>query len=641
MSSENSKKQDPWSSLLSELGVEDSQQKGEPVQVNTSEQPREFPRPVPEEPVVSAPGSPSENSSPGKTARFGSGIIPEPGPAPGSGRSKSGSSRKGSKMSFFDRLASINLFGAGSPERIDKSAGVPGDPAILSNPISAESLEPKKLEKVQKENQTGNSDEEKISKARNQPAPPPGTKDPWMNLASQLGVQIEEKRKEEERKAVVAGSSEIGFSEREPEGSSRFESAPSSREIGIAVKVSEISTPEKAPEEEIPDIESLVSFRHLPSRKKDPKTFPTVSPPATPSRDPERSRDVPPERRSRGSATPRGSAVQSERDTRSQSLEDSKRENGRSGRSRNENRGSEEPDSSSRNRRTRDRRPGKSLEITPVYDERMELEDLDLVAPNPRESDLPIYTLEGIEEEDLPIVPKKSRHKRGSSRKTKESFSAYDSAEEDFDGEMEAEYEVLVPPAPREYGPSRDVFADLLPYGEEEEDERRKSRSRQKPHSERERGKPARGSRTRESADSRTREDIPVDSNIFEEEEIFDPREEFSQRKPARSSRSERPERSGGQRRPSAPVEDFDDERTADSSRHRGSKGSGSATSRRTRSPEFDPAEERDEQEELEMIQLHKSIPSWEDAVLPIIESNVAKHATRRDSGGRNRGRRS
>jgi hypothetical protein len=39
--------------------------------------------------------------------------------------------------------------------------------------------------------------------------------------------------------------------------------------------------------------------------------------------------------------------------------------------------------------------------------------------------------------------------------------------------------------------------------------------------------------------------------------------------------------------------------------------------------------DEQSRQEEQELMQLHRNIPGWDDAILPIVENNIARHTNR------------
>ncbi len=261
--------------------------------------------------------------------------------------------------------------------------------------------------------------------------------------------------------------------------------------------------------------------------------------------------------------------------------------------------------------------------MTPVYDEHLELDDLDLVAPQASDDVVPSFHLGDIEEDEMPIVSsKRSRHRRSRSRRD-EPRPAYAEEEnlEDYSGDH-AERETE-----REYGPPRDVFADLFP-GDEPASQSREKESRPAP---REKERLTRGSKTRDRNYERSFESR---SEVVEERDELSWETDFEEQ-PKRESRSTE------SRRDRETIRDEEDgayEPTVSRKPGRDRKSRGPAG--RSRTVEADPFEERDEQEEQEMMQLHKSIPSWDDAVLPIVEQNIVRHGTRKpDSGGRPRGR--
>ncbi len=604
---------DSWSSLLSELGVEDPIQSKPvvaPVVETTSEQP------VSAEPEITPePQSPPPSS--GKASKFGSGILPETPSLMGS--PKQGSPKKSQKMSFFDRLASISLFGAGgSPEKINPAAIV-ADTAEPSS-IAAE-IEPQKLKKVE-ENPTERKKPEQTSAV--------GAVDPWSKIATQLGV--------------------------------RAEMAPTQRAPEKAPEKPRQPAPQDPPAEleELPDIESMTSFRDLPSKKKrEPVVVQTKQSEVGPR--PASASSVETSRPSRRDDAPRG-----RRDSRSDVRSEPKEE-------RNAEPKTEKSDwHSPPNKRGRryaeaDREERRSdreeLEMTPVYDEALELEDLDLVAPVQQEK-VPSYSLDGIDDDDeMPVLPKKrARTKHPRSRR----YLDVDQESESTDSADSADdFEVLSPPTERDYGPSRDVFADLFP--EDEGQERKKTESYEAATSSRrpdreenrgDRGKLSRGSRSRggsgEAAPPQSTSRAGIEPKPVDDDELFahfskkptptqggrgqktaprekesyqDSRSRDSRSQDSRSERS-RPTSQSSSRSTSGYEEDagFEEERTYVKPAGRGSRRSGPA---KTRSETPEPREERDEQEEQELIQLHRNIPGWDDAILPIVESNIARHANR------------
>ena len=258
--------------------------------------------------------------------------------------------------------------------------------------------------------------------------------------------------------------------------------------------------------------------------------------------------------------------------------------------------------------------------MTPVYGEQIDLEDLDLVAPIQEEA-VPSFSLGEMEEEDAPVVSKrKSRQRRGRFQREEEvehvSSRSFVEMEEESDDD---DYPVLTPPPEREYGPPRDVFADLFP----EDGEKRSPQPQSKPDSRRsESGQLTRGSKFRgERAEST--------------EDESDPFAHFNQ-KAGRGSRTNPP------RLPETAKETEvarDEEETPCPKRERGSRGRSAVA--RTRNVEMEADDEQSRNEEQEMMQLHRNIPGWDDAILPIVESNIAKHTNRPNHGNHgNQGKR-
>jgi len=535
---QKSSKQDSWSSLLSELGVEDPIQK------------TEIAEPEAAVPVVDAPIPTETVEPPGKVGKFGSGILPEIPSLSGSTKPK-----KPEKMSFFDRLASISLFGTGASEKIDTKVIAPTSPETSS--LAEELLEPKRLPKV----------EETPKKPKEENRPQIGAVDPWSKIATQLGVRAEAARSEpqaeqqaEEPQAVSEPQSEV---------------------------------------DEIPDIESLVSFRDLRPKKKKAEDVQAPPPPEPEPKKSYETADSPP--RDRGeSRRPR------------EERKPDKYASDKRGRRR------EKPDWNAPKEEL------ETLEITPVYGEPMELDDLDLVAPARKEK-VPSFSLDRYEDEEASDQPKrKSRNQRSRSRKHEETSRrperTYAEPKDEFEGDFEDDYEILTPPPEREYGPPRDVFADLIP------EDAAPGEAPVRPAFES--GQRTRGSRTRGSS---FREESPVEAETAEES---DPFAHFN-KKPGRGSRVDQPRR--GDRRPEPIVEersrDIPDEEAP--SRRREAKGR-----RKVRTENDEPMDEQSLQEEQEMVQLHRNIPGWEDAIAPIIESNIARHANRPNSGGGRKGSR-
>jgi len=567
---QKSPKQDSWSSLLSELGVEDPAQKvmtPEP----TSEQ-ESIPEPETANPMVAAATQAvaSEPVPSSKAGRFGMGIMPEIPSFPGTAKPGApGKPKKPEKMSFFDRLASISLFGTGASEKIDTKVITPTVPE--TSPLAEEILEPKKLQKV----------EETPRKPKDENRPQIGAVDPWSKIATQLGV----------RAKVVETEATTPPEPLEP----RVTAPPLSES-----------------EDEIPDIESMTSFRDLPSKKK--KVESVVTPVPEPKKTFEDT-DSSPRDRSTENRRPR-----EERKPDKYASDKRGRQHEKPG------------------RKKYDDFPREELEATPIYDEPMELDNLDLVAPSRKER-VPSFSLDGIDDEEVSDLPKKKfRNRRTRSRKYEETHhrpdQAYADSPEEFEGDFEEEYEVLTPPPEREYGPSRDVFADLFPEGGPPNET--------VPQPGFESGPRTRGSKYRNTV---FQEASPTEAETIEDS---DPFAHFSKRTD-RGSRADQPQR--GSRRPDKRTEDvavaeaersrkgsISDEETSysqpdSSSRQRGAKGRG-----RVRLENEEPIDEQNQSEEQEMVQLHRNIPGWEDAILPIIESNIARHASR--SGGNRKGSR-
>ena len=534
-------KQDSWSSLLSELGVDDPTQ-----QVEVSE-------PSPEQ------YSASEPLSPGKAGKFGSGIVPERPPLPGA-------PKKPGKMSFFDRLASISLFGAGAPEKIDPKVITPTNPEMSG--LAEEISKPKKLPKVEKT--------PKEPKKENRPQI--GAVDPWSKIATQLGVQAANTEPEQPQQEYPEEQEE-----------------------------QEETRPVAEPVDEIPDIELMTSFRDLPSKKT------KIAPPA-------------PVARSSAEQVERAESVSEPVQSRA-SLDFPRKDRQNRRPSREERRSDQSDKYTSSNQYTanpRGQRREKPKWSEYEYKEipERDVDDVDLVnspLPNDRVND---------ERTVLPGKPSRNPRSRSpkyekTDRRPRRDYTG--SQEEDFvetfEENLADDYEVLTPPPEREYGPPRDVFADLFPgeagSGEKPEESRsvvRRSGS--------ESGHLTRGSKTRGTS--------------FQEEssaefvEETDPFAHFN-KKAGRGSHTERSRRVEKAAESDDNVS-FEEDMDSSSPRRRGARGRSAFPKGRA------VAEEPMDEQEREMIQLHRNIPGWEDAILPIIESNIAKHANR-SGGGRKGGR--
>ena len=543
---QKSSKQDSWSSLLSELGVEDPAQQTRASEVAQEQE-------LTSEPEVTVTST-EITELPGKIGKFGSGIMPEIPSLSGNTKPK-----KPEKMSFFDRLASINLFGTGASEKIDPKVITSTVPETSS--LAKEILEPKRLQKV----------EETPKEPKEESRPQIGAVDPWSKIATQLGVRVEitklepqvEQRKEEPQ-TVLEPESEV---------------------------------------DEIPDIESMVSFRDLRPKKKKAEDVVLSEPKETYETADSFPRDRSESRKPREECKPDRPAI------------DKRGERSRKP-SINEYTSKYTPREELR----------KDLKDTPIYDEPMELDDLDLVAPSRKER-VSSFSLDGIEGEEIPVLPKrKSRNQQSRSRKHEEtsrrSDRVYTEPKDEFGGDFEEDYDVLTPSPEREYGPPRDVFADLIP-----EDLTPDVVLSQSSFESRQR---TRGSRARAVS---FREEPPVEPETAEDS---DPFAHFKKR-PSRGSRVDQPRR--GNRRTEAVVEEKRggdvplDEETSDFQSDSSSRRPRVRGRRETRTENEEPIDEQNRQEEQEMAQLHRNIPGWEDTIVPIVESNIARHANRSNSG--------
>lgn len=605
MTSQNPKK-DTWSSLLNDLEVEPTTDSVDTSAGTVQSQPQQ---------PQAASHEKTETTS-GKSAKFGSGILPDGSPS--SANPKSAISKRTSKMSFFDRLSSINLFGAGSPEKVDRSAAVPTETFVrttnVSEQVTAESLEPKPLEKTPSQPKTKRP-------PKTADAPPPPTSDPWSKLASQLDVKAKTQDKQE--KAA-----------REPQ---REKFAEKSFD---APKKAEPTTTSASNEEEIPDIESLVSFRHLPSKKKSaPAPAPKVQEPA-PSRSPRTAAEERPRTPSR-EESPRNDRSRSER---------GRSERGRSERDRNERpqrekydrepEFTEESRSPSKRKRGRKYESREELDTAPVYNEPIDLDDFELDddIPKPSRSEEPSYSFDSVEEEDdFSTSPRKRGRSRRGSRKERDDYppreepEVIDDVSDDFD-------EVYAPVPERQYGPTRDVFADILPEDDGEDDieevaPRRPSRS--------ESPRLTRGSRSAASAPERrpARDTFrPAASDTdFDDEPEEQPRERTSRgrerdrgrEKPL--TRGSRADRGESKRRSFGEIENTFEESSPRPSRQR---------PQAAREVEEHEETAQDSGERIDLSHLYRDLPSWDDAILPIVRENTARHGNRRSDPGRSRGRR-
>ena len=540
------KKSDSWSSLLSDLGIAEP----EPVVETEVESTDDSQTENHVEPAEAESAAAAVQSDTRKVGKFGEGILPASPHAKPTQMSSQASSlgKKPTKLSFFDRLASISLFGAGATEKVDRSSKIP--PSFES---PNEATQSKKLEKVEHQKKT-----------ESKPVEPRKTNDPWTNIATQIGVKGQTSAPKQEDPAPVAKT---------------------------------------VVEDEIPDIESLVSFRDLPKRMKDTPQKPVAEPLSAepqPTVSKERysgdsKRNNRENRDGRGSneSRKRGGERYSEPSERDNGATSSQSSRGRAARFVPEATPSiEELNSTRRSSGKKGQRnydkPREDLEMTPVYGESMELEDLDLIAPVAGEDNVPTYSLGEIEDDEQPILPpKKSRFKDKDKRQTRgrkthgERFQP--PVENEFDDEIE---DVLVPLPEREYGPSRDVFAEIIPDDSDGPREVSEAElSWESPPS-----KPGRGSKwnaSKRPVHAKLEPEIDEPEPVYKEK-IREPRQKDSRRPVAKS-----------------------------------------------RIPDDESMDERDENEEREMIQLHKSIPSWDDAVLPVVESNIARHESRRNDSPR------
>ena len=566
-------KNDSWSSLLSELGVDDPVQRIE-ISEPTPEREPETAAPTTETATLAATVESSPAVPPGKAGKFGLGIMSDAPPL---------SSGTPKKQSFFDRLASISLFGAGATEKINPKAIVPTVPETSG--LAEEILEPKKLQKV----------EETPREPKKEDRPKIGAVDPWSKIATQLGVQ------------ASGGSRPV---KRQPEEEPQL-----------------VSPPAPEPVDEIPDIESMVSFRNLPKKKKFDELA-SVPPPV------ERVEHVSEPKRPHATVESPRIERSEERESRRRGPRDERRPDRHSSDRHSSDRYSSDRHSS--DRRSSDGRKRRfersEFEETDVVSPARDLDD-DVVVPTRRERGRSLPQNDHVDEERSASPGRQSRNPRSRPRKFEKTergpsrIRNYTESQDDFSGDFADDYEVLAPPPEREYGPPRDVFADLL----SEDVDSRESYEPKPGHS-------RRGSKVREPSSSyreRTAE-------IVEEGGEDDPFAHFN-KKSGRGSRAGQSRRGtrhvegeAGTVEPERSRDDAFDEEESSYSRSRSessTRGRGPRDRRgpsRVRTAELEEAmDEQSRQEEQEMMQLHRSIPGWDDAILPIIESNINRHNSR------------
>ena len=562
----HSSRQDSWSSLLSELGVDDPVQHGKVSEPELGSTPEPKTIDVVAETETSV--AEAEHSSSGKGSRFGLGIMSD-------SPSHSGGTAK--KPSFFDRFASINLFGVGAPEKINPKVMTPTAPETSS--LSEEALPPKKLQKV----------EETPKEPKPKNSPQIGAVDPWSSIATQIGgVQ-----------GAKAASETSHHAERREE-------------------------PQVAPEpvDDVLDIESMVSFRDLRKKKKFGHLVSTES--------------------DEHVSEPKQShvAVESPRKDRSEERDHRDRDSRDHRRGPREERKSDKYSSFDKRKRRHERSDWKNdrdtmpeeSNVRSGFEKPMDLDDNDIVPS--RKEGRHSFAHDNMEDEEMTASPKRNSRNRQSrprrhEKTGREPRRTYGDTENGFDGGAEEDYEVLTPTPEREYGPPRDVFADLFT---EDGDSRQSHESRP--------GHLARGSKARGYTDPSSGPYQEESAGSAEESEESDPFAHFNKRggRGSRAPQSRRGNRTDRHVEQAAATEpergrgtSFDEEETSysrsrsdSSSRRHGGRGRV-----KDRVVEDEPMDEQSLQEEQEMMQLHRNIPGWSDAILPIIESNISRHASR------------
>ncbi|MGL6226385.1 MAG: hypothetical protein ACRC10_07140 [Thermoguttaceae bacterium] len=701
----SSKKHDQWSSLLVELGLEETshaaivaetaahptapleyhvvEQHGVEQEERTQEEPTQRERPQREERVQRGeqvkrgeqtrahsepcqnvqeptPGTAENRSSSLETVKenFKQGVVPSSVKQSLSKTTTSAKSveshkpvKKG-KKSFIDRLASINLFGSASPEKVDRSGAVPGD--FHSTTPLVEELEPKKLEKVDHERKkpVEVSREVVVSDTKN---------DPWSQLAAQLGVRIEteEKRTEEKQGEKKQEGDKQGEAKRremgkEPVSSGKVLDRGGAKQESMLGHETEQGrkyqgTRREGATEEVPDIEALVSFRDL----RKPKTAQPISPDVARSVLEPRSTGSSEQRENRAEPARKTDSRESkaghDRDRdRDRNRDGDRNQDGARNQDSDRNRDSDRARNDDRDRfrgergenrpRREERGVGTTRELEPIAEfsrsdvqaeesfeegsdsrgrgrnrrrgnresESFDSDNLSIRSvsqtrtPSQSESVIgqipPFATLDEVEDDPLFGSNKKSQQ-RGRGTRRERSERIVDDVQEDRDDE------IISPSHEREYGPSRDVFADL--YSEESVNDGTKT------------GRLTRGSRLPREEDVRRnqdghRKDVHRERDVRREYESVE-----KHREPVGTDEmvGERPFEQEGTRRSS-----------------RGRKGSSAIV---------DPQTELERQEARQLVQVHKSIPGWDDVVLPIVEQNISRHGNRRsDSSARPRNRR-
>lgn len=682
-----SKKQD-WSSIVDQINAEETLVRSEGSQESV-----ETPNISGSSEFESLPSDSHRDNEHSNNEEQDDSSKPLPHLAP----SKSVGPRKTSnKLSFLDRLASINLFGTVSPEKADRSAAVPH----FSQP-STSSFESRTLENIHGESdksfESGQTDENVPGEQKSLPTVENATEkkpervaltdvaDPWSLIAKQINTHGESSSVD------TPGDTDSLVETTE----SHFEPASNELQEEIEAKTHENEQNEYA----IPDIEQLVSFRDLPPIKKKTAPEPSASPPG-----PVVISSLPP-RSATSTATSKTFSFErpsskskdgdkdfdkkSTREAKDSKKHDSRKEKSFSAKDKSINAVPERTKSKKqKSLRSYDSPEKDYMKISSVYDEPMDLEELDLIAPSQSDS-LPAYSLGSIEEnddEDITVLrSRKNRNDKKSKKlkKPREQFeetddapfesSSFDITEDDysdtpryaanyFEEVDDEDYEVITPAAEeREYGPPRDVFADLPDILDEELSDEfdsefmdelnddiddivfpappvskgRASRSQRSPRSHDANIKPTIKPVVRQSFPGAGTVDSPLETHTAGETPS---KGRLTRGSKVRSGATDHTKHSSDESDvfagfPQKPKrgsvekdESFEDEHPASEKK----KVRTRTPHRKASEPDF--RDERDEQEEEEMMRLHKAIPSWDDAILPIVESNTARRSQRRNT---------
>ncbi|MGL6194557.1 MAG: hypothetical protein ACRC2T_07005 [Thermoguttaceae bacterium] len=613
----------------------------------------------------------------------------------------------------------------------------------VSPAITAESLKPRKLDKAKP-----HSADKMGPKTREVPpsAFPAAAVDPWSRLAAQLGIKNEEKAaassvhetETETTSRVAATAVSVDLSEQTKE-SLTCKETKLTEDHAESMETSVSSSSDNS-FDEIPDIESLVSFRDLPPRKKPSYMLPEPQTASKPkeikeprafsevTKEKETESAFPQREKSRGKRHENGNFEGKERsDSEKERFgrerggkperpterteKSERREKGRGYTdSRQASFGAIEDDvldpakpaesfqplDASRAREPRDAnfdsrkrggKPSRSIKMEVGYSETYDEPRKQEIAAKPfDEEPLDSVDVSSHSDHEYTDSTRKGRNRKHRSRRERQANTSF--TEVDFDDVMppnedyfEDDQDVTVKVPERNYGPSRDVFADLFP---EEPNGKTAARQVESPRQDNARGSsvtPKKGEHL--SRGSRYRGAVAEPAAEFEDQgtrinAAFDASNDeigwsAPAKKSSRGSRYEKPEQprrvehdirteydndidsvfdgndeifdsgshqSAEKRNKPKERKDRDNERELTNARNKkereDTRKKDKAYSGKTQNAdvEVDSLDESDSNVD-EIMQLHKSIPSWDDAVLPLVESNITRHGVKRNDSKR------